>query len=186
MSETKGTKIARKRAVIALGIICILLVAGLVLVLFFGSPVDYNGYVSTHSHTDSDYNSLSTQNTNLQNQVNDLTNTLYLDNSTIWVNDQTVNQTAMGYSYWTFSPSYAGYVSVNVLSSTSDLTYVRVIYSSLGVSYDNKTYVGSGGTAVFPVLPTNLVPMAWGIQIGVGNSNLDYGATETVTVTYHY
>jgi hypothetical protein len=59
--ETKPKKMVSRNVAIALGIICIILIAGL------GGAMAY--YVSTHSHTDSDYNSLSTQNTNLQNQL---------------------------------------------------------------------------------------------------------------------
>jgi hypothetical protein len=85
------------------------------------------------------------------------------------------------YTYWTFSASYAGYVSVYVQSSTSGATYVEVIYSAYGVSYDNQIGVGSGGYSVtFPILPSS------NIEIGVGNSNLINGATETVTITYYY
>ena len=93
--QTRGSKMSEKKVVrrsvaIALGIICIILVAGLGIVLFMGySPTSgssvtslqnqindlnatYSGYIFTHSHTDSDYNSLGTQNTNLQNQINQL------------------------------------------------------------------------------------------------------------------
>jgi uncharacterized protein YoxC len=120
--------------------------------------------------------------TSLQNQVNDLTNTVNLAKSTVWVDDQTVSQPASSYTTWTpaFSASYAGYVSIWVQTSTTTNTYVRVIYSAYGVNYDHQIGVGTGGTAVFPLLPCST------IEIRVGNSNLFSGATETVTVTYHY
>jgi flagellar basal body-associated protein FliL len=143
----------------------------------------YNNYVNDHHHTDEDYNSLSTQNTNLQNQVNDLTNTLNLGNSTIWVNNQTVSEPAGGlglaWSDWTFSASYAGYVSIYVSSATAG-AWTHVIYYSHGVSYNVQTPVGTSGTAYFPILPSS------SITVGVGNGNLNSGATQTVTITYYY
>jgi hypothetical protein len=111
-----------------------------------------------------------------KNQLQDIVN---LAKSTTWVNSQTVSQPANSYSNWTVSASYAGYVSVCVQSSTTDTTYVRVIYSSHGVNYDNQISVGVSGTAVFPILPAS-------IEIRVGNTDLLNGATETVTITYYY
>jgi glucose/mannose transport system substrate-binding protein len=93
MSEKK---VVRRTIALALGVTCILLIAGLGgAIAYYTMTISnkdstYNGYVSTHSHTDSDYNalstqyndyvsthshndsdynSLSTQNTNLQNQL---------------------------------------------------------------------------------------------------------------------
>jgi len=126
----------------------------------------YQNYKTTHSHTDSEYNLL-----------NDIVN---LDKSTVLVNSQTISQPANSYTYWTFSASYAGYISVNVESSTTTNTFVEVVYTSHGVNYDERITVGTSGTAAFPVLPSN------NIQVRVGNTNLISGATETVTVTYHY
>ena len=112
-------------------------------------------------------------------QVSNLTNIVNLAKSTIWVNSQTISQPANSYTYWNISASYAGYVSVNVQSSTTTNTYVEVVYSSHGVNYDNKIVVGTSGTAVFPILPAS-------IEVRVGNTNLINGATETVTITYYY
>jgi hypothetical protein len=140
----------------------------------------YNAYVGDHSHTDEEYNSLSSQNTNLQNQVNDLTDTLNLGKSTIWVNNQPISEPASSYVAWNFAANYAGYLSVWVKTSSSTTTYVRVIYSSHGVNYDNQITVGTGGTAVFPILPSG------SIEVRVGNTNLITGHTQTVTITYYY
>jgi predicted PurR-regulated permease PerM len=83
MGETNPKKMVSRSVAVALGIICIILVAGLGVVLFIGfSPTSgslqttYNDYVNDHHHTDEEYNSL-------QNQVNDLTNTLNLGKS-LW------------------------------------------------------------------------------------------------------
>ena len=147
----------------------------------------YNAYVGDHSHTDEEYNSLSSQNTNLQNQttnlqnqVNDLNNTLNLDKSTIWVNNQTISEPANSYIASNFAANYAGYVSVLVQNSSTTTTYVRVIYSSNGVNYGNQITVGTGGTAVFPILPSG------NIEVRVGNTDLITGHNQTLTITYHY
>lgn len=208
-SEMKPKKVVGMNVAIALGIICIILIAGLGVVIYMSySPIastsstslqnqlndlnaTYNSYVSTHSHTDSDYETLNTmytnlqtQNTNLQNQVNDLTSNLNLAKSTVLVDSQTVSQPAGGlgiaYTSWPLSADFAGYVSINVLSSTTTSTYARVVYSAYGVNYDNHINVGTSGTAVFPILPCS------NIQVEVGNGNLVNGATETVTITYYY
>jgi hypothetical protein len=90
-----------------------------------------------------------------------------------------------------WSINYAGVLKVDVQSSTTNNTYVRVTYSwynpqfsvaiySWGIHYDNQIDVGTIGTASFPVLPTN------DIEIRVGNTNSVGNATETVTITYYY
>jgi uncharacterized phage infection (PIP) family protein YhgE len=132
------------------------------------------------SDLNSQISSLNAQIASLQSQVNNLNDIANLAKSTTWVDDQTVSQPANSYTSWTFSASYAGYVSVLVQTSSASDTRVRVIYSSHGVNYDGEIGVGSSGTAVFPLLPSS------NIEIRVGNHNLVSGATETVTITYYY
>jgi hypothetical protein len=97
------------------------------------------------------------------------------------VNAQTVSQGAGGYTYWWFSASYAGYVTVTVSSSTTSNTWVEIYgISSNGITYDSgEISVGYGGTVSYPVLPGT-------VYVYVGNNNLVNGATETVTITYTY
>jgi hypothetical protein len=91
--------------------------------------------------------------------VEDLTSTLDIDKSTVWVDNQTISQPAGSYTDLNFTASYAGYVSVNVQTSTTNTTYVEVIYSAyLGINYDNTITVGTSGTAAFPVLPFLIGP----------------------------
>lgn len=132
----------------------------------------YSGYQASHSHTDTDYNSQSSQ-LSTANSINNL------QKSTVWLPSTTVNQNGGSYVYYTYSANYAGYVSVNVQSSTTTNQYIEVVWSANGVSYDNKVTVGNQGTAVFPVLPAN-------VQIRIGNTNLLNGATATLTITYVY
>jgi len=165
-------KIVGRNVAIALGIICIIMAVGLV-----GAISNYTSIISGKDNTIASKDS---QIASLNSQVSDLTNTTNLAKSATWVDDQTISQSAYSYTYWTFSASYAGYVSVWVHTSTTTNTYIRVIYTAYGVNYDNQIGVGTGGTAVFSLLPCS------SIEIRVGNTNLISGATETVTVTYHY
>jgi predicted PurR-regulated permease PerM len=158
MSEKK---VVSRSVAIGIAIICVILLIALV-----GAVAIYDSYIANHHHTDEEYNDL-----------NDIVN---LAKSTTWIDHHTISQPASSYTYWTFSANYAGYVSVQVHSSTTDNTYVRVIYSSHGVNYDNQIIVGASGTAVFPLLPSS------SIEIRVGNSNWLNGATETVTIVYCY
>jgi len=193
MSEKK---VVRRNVAIALGIACIILIAGLGGAMAYYSMVvndknttygsyvsshahtnsEYDGYVSSHSHSNSDYDSL-------QNQVNDLTSNLRLEKSEVWVTSQTVSQTAGSYSSWTHSANYAGYVAVQVESSTTDKTYIRFLWNTPGIDYDKTILVGVSGSGAFPVLPYS------NLEVRVGNSNslwFGVGATETVTITYYY
>ena len=202
-------KVVGRNVLIALGIICIILIAGLGGAMAYYTRIindknttydsyalnhtytnsEYDNYVGNHSHIDSEYNSYvnthhhtDSEYDSLQNQANDLNHIINLEKSTVWVDDQTISQPASSYTHWTptFSASYAGYVSVWVQTSTTTNTYVRVIYTAYGVNFDQQIGVGTGGTVVFPLLP------CLSIEIRVGNSNLFSGATETVTITYHY
>ena len=201
MSEPK--KVVRNTPAIVLGIICILLAVGMVSVYVYQNNM-YNALKSSSSSSSS---SLNAQITNLKTwlsgnetalatanaQITTLTSQLAnanainsLQDSTVVANDKTVSQGNGAYSDFSLSASYAGYVSVDVQSSTVAGTWVEISYSSNGVSY-SQAYTGNqainvGSSAVFPVLPSS------SITIGVGNglSFLSSGATETVTITYYY
>jgi hypothetical protein len=167
MSEKK---VVGRRVFIALEIVCIILLACLV-----GATSLYQWQINDKDNTI----------TNLQNQLIDLTNIVDMDKYATWASDQTINQTVNSYNSWTEETNYAGFVAVQVLSSTTDKTYVEVIYSyyiinsNYGINYDQRIAVGSSGVATFPIEPSY-------IEIRVGNSNLINGANETVTITYYY
>lgn len=85
-----GKQFVRRSVAIALGIICIILAAGLIGVFAYftitinNQSAKYSDYALGHSHTDSDYNSLSTQlnnlsiiNQNQQNTINSLNESLF-------------------------------------------------------------------------------------------------------------
>jgi hypothetical protein len=116
----------------------------------------------------------------LQDQINTFTAISNLTVSMVWINNQTVTQTAGNYTVWSESASYAGYVSIRVSSSTTNNTYANVTYTSHGVNYNNQINVGTSGTAYFPILPST------NISVAVGNSLPSGTATENVTITYFY
>ena len=140
----------------------------------------YNSYVSAHSHTDSEYNAVEAAETIFYNQTIIEAEMLNLAEYDVLVN-QTISQPADSFSDFGFGPSNAGYVSVDVNSSTTPNTYVRVFYNSTttGIHYDTSIIVGISGVADFPVVPSS-------VQVEVGNTNLVNGANETVTITYYY
>jgi len=176
MSEKK---MVSRNVVILVAVISIALAVGLI-----GAVILYASQISS-----------------LNSKVSDLTEIANLDRSTLWVNTTTVTQTANDYTSWSFSPSYAGYAVVFVLSSTSNSTYIRVSYSD-GIVYNNSVTVGTGGTVAFPVVfppikiassdisgnaasSTTSFPSST-IEIRVGNTDTVGNATETVKIFYDY
>jgi hypothetical protein len=118
--------------------------------------------------------------TSLQNQISILNDIGNLSVSTIWVNNQTISQPAGSYASWSKSASYAGYLSIQISSSTASTTFANVTYSSHGVNYNTQTNVGTSGIAYFPILPSSNITVAVGNGLTIGS------ATETVTITYYY
>jgi len=218
LKETKPKKMVSRNVAVALGIICIILVALIAYFTVTGISAEnsYNNLQNqnkqlqtwldgnetllnqtqtwlggngtllneTQSWLEGNITFYTSQMTNLQNQVYNLTSIVNLSNSTVWVDDQTISQPASSYTLWTFSAIYAGYVSVLVNTSTVAGTHVRVVYSSYGVNFNQDIVVNASNTAentaVFPLLPSS------SIQVEVGNVNVSVGATETVTITYYY
>lgn len=164
MSEKK---MVRRSAALALGIVCIVLVAG----LFVGLFITY-GEISS-----------------LNSQISDLNDTVNLGKSILLFNSYVL---APDYGYTTLRypvedrPIYinrTGYISVYV-KLTTDNTYVRVIYTFKGndnqtLNYDNQMNASTGETLVFPVLPTNY------LEIRLGNTD-GFGSNATLTITYYY
>jgi uncharacterized coiled-coil protein SlyX len=178
---------------VALLITCILLAVGLIAFIAYDTSIvsDQSKTIANLNATvindDAQINSLNSQVASQTNQINslnsqvaDLNSIISLTNSQNWINSQTKTQSASSYSYWTFTASYAGYVSVYVQSSTTTNTYAEVVYNSHGINYDQTITVNSGETVFFPILPSS------GIQVRIGNTNWFNDATETVTITYYY
>jgi hypothetical protein len=200
-SQTEPKKMVGRNVAIALGIICIILVASI------GITIRY--YTMTINDKDGTI-------TNLNDIIN-------LANYTVLANNQTVTQTAGNYTSWTFVANVTGYVNVVILSSTTNNTYVRVIYNAsiptfstvMGQAtgykwvilyegalyyyqYDNQVSQVSRGNfsdLIFPVFPwlgTNgpsIQNMSNGptiVEVRVGNRNIISNATENVLITYYY
>jgi hypothetical protein len=116
----------------------------------------------------------------LNSQIAVINSILYLNESAALVYDKTISQQDpnTNTTCWNDMLEFAGYVTVDVQSS-SNTTYVQVVYSTLGVDYDNIITVGTGGTAAFPVLT------GW-IEVRVGNTELVDNVNATVNALYVY
>jgi hypothetical protein len=170
-SVVNEKKVVSRTVAIALGILCIFLIA------WIGGTIAY--FSMMVNNNDNTISSQASQISNLQNQVSDLNSSLNLNKSIVWISSQTVSSPYNSYYSWVpLRVPCAGYVSVTVESSTSNSTYVHVIYSAYGVNYDQWRAVDAGGTFVFPVLPTSSL----GVYVGAGAVSL----TVTVTITYYY
>ncbi len=206
-TEKRGPKkIFGKMMVIALGLICIVLAAGLVSALVVYMPMVSN-LESQIAEQDNTISSLNLQISSLNSQVSSLQDNLEQTNNTIssYISAiQTYNSQIAYYlsiiylneSAYLFATQpltqdanasttvyndileYAGLVSVGV-ESNSTTTYIQVVYSSYGVNYNHNATVGTSGTAAFPVLPGTIV-------IRVGNTELVDAVNATVTALYRY
>jgi len=117
----------------------------------------------------------------LEAQVQSLYNVLYLNATGVLVNNQGFSEGAnTSTTVWDESQplQFAGYVTVQVQSS-SNLTYVQMLYNSHGVIYNNVVTVGASGTAAFPVLPG-------AVAILIGNTEPTDSVTGTTTILYYY
>jgi len=213
-AEKAAEKTSRKRvlgrtAVIALGLVCIVLVAGLVGAIAVYTPrvnnlesqiAEKDNTISSLNSTVSSLNntisSLNRTNQVLQNTISQLSlnqsdisalelQIAYLSNITqlrvhgLLVYNQAVNQAADANT--TIFTNVINYAGyVSVdVQSNSTTTYVELAYSSHGVNYDNSVTVGTSGTAAFPVLPGS-------VEIRVGNTETVDSVNATVTATYYY
>jgi tRNA(His) 5'-end guanylyltransferase len=206
--ESGQKKVVSRTVAIALAMVCILLVAALVAVIVVYKPMSNTSalesqlaekdakiaslnssvttlqslvarYVQYFNENSSGTSDLDAQINALNAQIDELNNYLALNASGVMLNNEAVSQAANNYTSFQFDLQYAGYVSVNVQSSTSSTTYVEVLYSAFGINYDENKTVGTSGTAAFPVLPAT-------IEIRVGNTESSGTITGTVTAIYYY
>jgi uncharacterized coiled-coil protein SlyX len=199
-------KIVSKAMVIALGLICIILAAGLVGAIAVYMPMVSN-LESQIAEKNSTISSLNSQVSSLNSQVSSLQAEFDQVNSTIEDYKQALQDANLQFeaylsiiylneSGYLFAPLsftlaantsdviyngnivYAGCVSVSVESS-SNTTYVQVVYSSYGVNYNQNVTVGTGGSVAFPVLPGD-------ITVVIGNTELVDDVTGTASAIYRY
>ncbi len=204
--ETPQKKVVGRTVAVVLGIICIILSAGLVgsFALYLpaaNSVSQLNSEIATKNSLIASQNatifSQSQQITALQKSlsqtsnsseqidtlnayISDLMNILYLNVSTTFFQNPTV-QVPPNSSLTVFDGTvpYAGYITVQV-QADSNTTYLQVAYSHFPVLYDETIVVGASGTGHFPVLPTSQ------IEIKLGNTETSDSVNATVTATYYY
>jgi hypothetical protein len=116
---------------------------------------------------------------------------ILLRKSVVWTDNENISEDAgSSFSYtinnkWWYMQggwAYVGYATVQVLTSTSDKTYVEVSYWYNEVDYHCKKSIGNNGSLAFPVLPAGYIYIYIGNEEPVGKGIQN----QTVTITYHY
>jgi cytoskeletal protein RodZ len=196
-------KVVSRTIAIALGLVCVVLAAGLIVSVANGSLnsdkqtiSDLQDQVSSQSDQIS---SLTSQNTVLTNQlstaksnsttlaekvanltstINDYESIIAMNNSDIALDNQTYTQDANATTtLYDGTITYAGYAVIEV-EATSNTTYIQAIYTCGDLDYNQTIIVGTSGTAIFPILPGDLT-------LVIGNVGLESN-NATVTFTYYY
>jgi flagellar basal body-associated protein FliL len=194
--------------VIALAVICIVLAAGLVGVtavyLANGNSADLKAQITAKDKTisalqannETQQNTLQSQSdqiASLQNQVSSL-NTQLLDlndtvsgyynialmqASDVLFSQQPITQDANATTEaFNNAIYYAGYVAIQA-TATSNTTFVAVSYAYAGTNFNYNQTIGTSGSAVFPVLPSELI-------INIGNIDHTEANNITASATYYY
>jgi predicted PurR-regulated permease PerM len=202
--KTNEKKVVNRTVAIALGVICIVLVAGLVSAIAIYTP-QITDLQSQITQKDSTISSLNSQISVLNNSLNQtktssdakdsqiaaLTqqlqsneqyyyNIINLNASGILFSDSIIQYANNYTSIWNDNLQYAGFVIVQVQPATSNTTYAEVVYSTAyGVNYDNNVTLGTGGTTAFPVLPGL-------VEVRIGNTDTTDLNNATITAVYYY
>ena len=168
MSEQK---VVSKRIALGLGLLVIVLLAALIVVT--------TGYLQTNSNSSSTDNK-DNQIAYLKAQIIDLNSILNLEKTEDVVKDYAVNQGANNFTQVVHrSFSYSGYLVVSGTSTTSN-AWVKLDYWFDGKLYSFTQTLGTSGELFFAIPKTDSA------AIYSGNQNLEDGATETLTIVYHY
>ncbi len=208
MVETtnKPKKIGGRTIAIVLGMVCLVLAAGLIAAVAVYLPTQSTiaRLNSENAGLQGNVTSLSQQIVNLQNiltqrdgsiadkdsqiadlrasyddEINNLLNILNLNVSATLEGREFSMATGENLTIWAGSVNYAGYFTV-LVDSSSNTTFAQVTYSSFGINFDQSIVVGTSGIASFPVLPDD------NINIILGNTELVDSVNGAVTVTYIY
>lgn len=203
MSEKK---LVNRNIAIALGLVCIVLLSGLIVVVAMGIGGTSDSQTisslqaqitnkdttiaSLNSQIASLQNSLNNQNSNnatdntaeidqLNSQVAYYVSVSSLNESDPMISSQSFTQDPSANTViWQDAVNYAGYVAVTVQAS-SNTTYIQTDYIYSGVNYNQTITVGTSGTAYFPVLPGLL-------DINLGNMEPTNTNAGTVSAIYYY
>jgi hypothetical protein len=201
--ETSQRKVVGRTVPIVLGLVCIILSASLITVLALYLPAantinslnaeitglqgNITSLTQQISVLQSTYSQINTQLTDKDAQIADLNQAIQTYQSLLFLNETGVlagNQVFQvgpntNVTIWSDLVEYAGYVTVDVQSS-SNTTYAQVVYTTLyGVNYDEAVVVGISGATAFPVLPGT-------IEVRIGNTESVDSVNGTVTAIYHY
>jgi cell division protein FtsB len=117
----------------------------------------------------------------LNSQIQSYLNIIYLNVSGYLFSDLGVSQNQSESSVvYQNQLDYTGYATISV-QSTSNTTYVQMLYSSYGVNFNQNVTVGTDGTASFPILPG-------AVEIRIGNLDADTGdlVNATASAIYRY
>jgi cell division protein FtsB len=189
MSEPKPKKMVSRNVAVALGIICIVLVAFIAYFTVTGISAQnsYNNLKNQNNQlqtwldgNETLLNQTQANNTNLQNQMNNLTDILNLSESTTLYNGTVSTFPTVEPANLEESAPYAGYVSVQVSSTLNETVTITVVWDYYPIlRYQNDFNLGNNGTAIFPVLPTGFVVYFF-------DPNAPLTETANVTITYYY
>jgi hypothetical protein len=146
---TGTKKIVGRNVAVALGIVCILLVAGLGgAIAYYTMTINnknatYDSYVSSHSHSNSDYDALNSQVGNLQNQNNQLRtwlngNETLLNQAQTWLdgNETLLNQTQDSWrALWNFLLLNYSMIVYNRTISQPANSYTEIPFLAFNAGY---------------------------------------------------
>ena len=166
-------KVVNRNIAIALGVICVVLIAGLT-----GAVINYTGIINDK---DSQIQTLTNQIIDKNSQISNLTDIVQLRKVTILDANRPVTLTPNSVFTIPYSTPYAGIIKID-FSATSP------IYFAIGTNHVNATYTrypyGSADTTPRGSFYAAVFPGNTSVQIF--NPNLFLGVTATVTVTYIY
>lgn len=175
MSEPKveEKKVVRRSVAIALGIVCIILIASMVAVVTIQS-ISYTEKEAEIAHQ---LLRLWHDGT-LSISLGDVNNLLQSD--VLWKN-KTITEPTDSYRTFTLTNyiNNSGYLTIDLTTAYSTEVYVGITYDSGYIRVTNMSRF-IYGTASFPVVPCPSV------EIGFGNFASGGNQTLTVTVTYYY
>src|SRR4030042_4313523 len=153
MSEKR---MVRRSVAIALGVVCIILIAGIVEIrlYYLVQDIEKDETITRLNieafNKNSQISQLKSNVTNLQNQVNNLTDILNLNKSAVWYNGTLLIVPPLELTMLEKNAPYAEYVSVQVSSPQGNETIILLIYYSEVLKYrhEDSINLGSNGTAI--------------------------------------
>ena len=182
MTATQKSGISR--GVVVLVILLVVVPVGVAYVM----NTNYQNYTSTHSYTDTAYDTLSTNYQNYMSthsysdsEYSDLQDIIDLNKTIEYKDQHSINHPEGYFYYWNITNiGFAGYINITIHSSTTTIPYAEVEYTCEGTTWElRQTFDDILGSAIFPVLPAPLV------KVSIGSSLLE-SATHVVSIVYQY